>query len=201
MVQSLVRSLCAVLLIAAAPIARADVLTFEDLPAGNAFFLANYHGFQFGTNDIATTAWFHTDDVSPFFGPHSGSTYIATDFSLYTGAPFEATQAISSTTAFVFNGAWFSGAEQIRYELFSGGSLVYTSADSAQLTDTSTFFASGYAGLVDSVVILGTQGSYALDDFTFNAGAAAVPEPSGIALLGIGAFGCLLTARRRRSIA
>lgn len=200
MLKFLARSLCAIALIATVPAVRADVLTFDDLPSGPAFFIANYHGFQFGTNDPQTTAWFHTDEASPFYVPHSGSTYIATDFTLYQVDPFTTTQPISSTTAFVFDGAWFSGGEQVHYELYSGGSLVFTSADSAVLTDVPIFVASGYAGLVDSVVIYGHQGFYVLDDFTYNARATDVPEPSGIALLGIGALACVL-ARRRRTIA
>ena len=165
--------------------AHASVLTFEDVPltTGPHFFLANFHGFKFGTNVLATTAWFYTDEVSAFYTPKSPSHYIATDFSLYTGAQFEATQSITSVTAFIFDGAWFTGQDKIRYQLYKSGLLVHTSTDSHSLTDTTPQFVnSGYTGLVDEVVIFGTQGYYALDDFTYNTG-TGVPEPTSLALV------------------
>ncbi|MEI2677771.1 MAG: PEP-CTERM sorting domain-containing protein [Burkholderiaceae bacterium] len=177
---------------------KASVLTFDDLPPGKNFFVADYHGFKIGNNDIFTTAWFYSDEVSPFFSPSSGTTFIATDLALHTGALFESTQAISSTTDFVFDGASFSGLDAVRYELYNNGSLVFTSADSTALSPVSTFFSSGYGGLVDAVVVRGTQGFYVLDDFTYNS-RQNVPEPAslGLALMG----GALVAAfsRRRRS--
>jgi hypothetical protein len=110
----------AIVLTCAMPLASATVLTFDDLGSGQGFFLSNYQGFMFGTNNIVTTAWFHTDETSTFYAPHSGSVYIATDFQLYSGAAYEATQPISSATPFVFNGAWFSGGETVGYQLYLG---------------------------------------------------------------------------------
>ncbi len=168
--------------------AQASVLDFEDVfPAtGPHFFLADYHGFRFGTNDIATTAWFYTDEVSTFYTPSSPTHFIATDFNLYPSAPtdpIQATQSITSTVAFKFDGAWFTGENAIRYELYSGGVLVHTSADSALLTDTIPLFVgSGYTGLVDEVKVFGRQGFYALDDFTYNT-AVSIPEPTSLALV------------------
>lgn len=199
MIKLSLRSLCAVVLSCAASFAHASVLTFDDLGAGQAFFLSNYNGFMFGTNDIATTAWFHTDEASTFYKPHSGSVYIATDFSLYTAAPFGPTQPISNTTAFVFNGAWFTGGDPIVYQLYAGNTLVYTSGSSAILTNVPQFVASGYSGLVNSVVIVGHQGYYALDDFTYNqTTTAVVPEPGTVALFGAAALAAIVARRRRK---
>lgn len=178
--------------------AQAAVLTFEDMlpvATGPNFFLADYKGFKFGTNSIATTAWFYTDDVTVFYTPKSPTHYIATDFSLYTGAAFEATQSITSSVDFVFDGAWFSGEGQIYYQLYNNGSLVHTSGVSSALSDLLPIFvSSGFAGLVDELVIFGKQGFYALDDFTYN---SRVPEPTSLALVLLaGVLGVGVSRRR-----
>ena len=170
---------CAFALVAAGPAARADVLNFDDL-SGLQFFTADYRGFRFGSNNIDDTPWFHTDQANAPANPRSGATYLATDYQLYSGAAMEATQPISSATPFTFDGAWFSGQDRVRYRLFQGSTLVFTSSDSAPLSAQPQFVASGYTGLVDSVVVLGTQGFYALDDFSYT---PAVPEPQSAALL------------------
>jgi len=177
--------------------AQAAVLTFDDLPAGETFFLSDYQGFRFGTNLMATTAWFHTDQVSAFYTPATPTKYISTDFQLYTGALFEATQGITSAVDFVFDGAFFSGFDRVRYQLFNNGVLVHTSADSALLNNTPTFHASGFSGFVDEVVVLGSQGFYALDNFTFNSG-LNVPEPATYSLV-VAALLAAGVSRRRRA--
>lgn len=174
---------------ALAPVAHAAVLTFDDLSPGTAFFTTDYQGFRFGTNDIATTAWFHTDAVSPFFTPSTPPTFVATDFTLYSGDEFEETQPISRMVDFIFNGAAFSGFDRVRFDLYLDGKLVHTSANSPELGSVPVFVASGYGGLVDAVVVRGTQGFYAMDNFTFN-----VPEPDTYVLVAL----ALLTAGAMR---
>ncbi|EHR72209.1 PEP-CTERM putative exosortase interaction domain-containing protein [Burkholderiales bacterium JOSHI_001] len=186
---------CALALLAAVPAAKADVLSFDDL-SGLQFFTADYRGFRFGSNNIDDTPWFHTDQANLPAGPKSGNTYLATDFRLFGGHAFEAAQAITSAQAFGFDGAWFSGQEAVRYQLFRNGKLVFTSANSAALGPVPQFVASGYTGLVDSVVVLGTQGFYGLDDFTFT---PAVPEPQSAWMLAAGLLGLGAWARRRRA--
>lgn len=179
------------------PAASASVLTFEDLPGlGPSFFLSNHNGFKFGTNSMATTAWFYTSEESTLFGPNSGQKYVATDASLYPDAPGVATQAIENATPFIFNGAWFSGSDSISYQLFSGAARVFQSPVSSLLSSSPTFIASNYYGLVTGIVISGRQGSFAMDDLTYNV--AAIPEPATYALLALGLAGAAAARRHAR---
>ena len=157
---------------------------------------------MFGTNDISTTAWFHTTEVSPFYVPKSGAGYVATDFRLYIGqGDYVPTQPISNTTPFTFDGAYFSGDLPVGYQLYNGSTLVATTGPSAPLTSVPTFIASGYSGLVTSVVVFGDQGFYALDDFTYNTTPTSIPEPQSYTLIlaGLVAVGAV-AVRRRRSV-
>lgn len=194
---SILRKLALSAAAVAAPVAQADVLTFDDLTGVQGFFTTLYKGFQFGTLDIDTGAWFHTRIPSAFYSPKSGNRYVATDYTLYTEADFEATQPISSATDFAFDGAWFSGARQVKFELYLDGKRVHTSDSSVDLGVTPVFVASGYSGAVDAVVVLGTQGYYAMDDFTYHA--APVPEVGTGAMLALGLAGFGLFAARRKS--
>lgn len=178
--------------------AKADVLTFDDL-TGSEFFTSNYNGFQFGTNNIDTTAWFYTGAISPDYKAHSPTQYIGTDSQLYDPSNvYEAAQSIKGATAFIFDGAYFSGFETVGYQLLLNGSLVFTTAPSSELTDTPTFVASGYAGAVDEVIVFGAQGFYGLDDFTYHA-VSGVPEPSTWAMMILGFAGVGFMAYRRRN--
>jgi len=204
MLNYLGKTVLAVAAVCSVGSARAAVLTFDDLPGlGPSFFQSNYNGFKFGTNLLATTAWFYTAEVSTFYSPKSGTKFVATDDSLYDPTNlFEATQSISNTTAFTFDGAWFSGAgltgpgDQVRYELYLGGILQHTSANSSPLAFAPIFVASGYAGFVDSVVIVGRQGFYAMDDFTYNS-RLNVPEPATYGLVAVALLAAGVARRRR----
>lgn len=178
--------------------AAADVLTFEDLGGTLGFFRAPYRGFSFGDNNPQSNPWFYTNEVNPYYKPKSGSKYIGTDYLLYpNNASLTPTQPITRATDFVFDGAWFSGAEFVQYKLYLDGRLVHTSAVSAELTNVPQFVASGYDQAIDSVVVLATQGYYGMDDFTFNS--APVPEVGSGALLagGLLTLGAFLRSRRR----
>ena len=185
----------ALVLFCAASPTKADVLNFDDLN-GFDFFTQDYHGFRFGNNDPQTNTWFYSNLDEPDFPPKSEPVSIATDVNSYSGGLFEPSEAITSMTPFQFTGAWFTGFDQVRFQLYFNGVLVATSATSDTLTRTPFFLTSGYAGPVDALVIEGSQGFYALDDFTFE----PIPEPATVGLLlsGLG-FLVVVRSRQRRS--
>ena len=79
-----------------------------------------------------------------------------------------------------FQGAWFAGYEDVdvTFKLYDHGALVATSS-TLSTSATPTWLASGYAGLVDEVVVSSAdQGAWVMDDLTFS---AAVPEPGSTA--------------------
>ena len=189
--------LCSLFLSWSLPV-QAETISFEDLGPGAQFILSSENGFDFGTNNIFDSAWFYSDQANGVYQSHSGSTFLATDASLYTGQSYEAAQAITRSTPFIFDGAYFSGLTDIGYELYLGSKLVFTSRTSTKLSPSATFIASGYRGAADSVVIMGKQGFFALDDFTYSNVVTPVPEPASWLLLIMG-FGAIGATLRRRS--
>ena len=171
--------------LAVAPLASATVLTFDDL-SGDDFVPASYGGLDWSAGD-----WFAFGDAQPPFSAHSGSMRIASGF-----GDADAATAIGLGDDKTFQGAWFAGYEDVSvsFQLYEHGTLVATSATLAT-SATPTWLASGYAGLVDEVIVSSAdQGGFVLDDFTFS---AAVPEPASTALLACGLVALAAVARRR----
>ena len=99
----------------------------------------------------------------------------------------------------IFDGAYFSGFDDVQFNLYIGATLVGTSSvlslgGIGPSTHGPTFLASGYAGPVDTVGIVGDRSYFVMDNFTFE----QVPEPSTLLLLGIGAIS-LLGYRKAKS--
>ena len=181
-------------LAAAAPLAQAQtstVLNFDDIGAGGAVPL-NYGGL-----DWSAGGWSYYEGDNGPYTPHSGNFRAALAwYEDGQAAAGQASSAVRFGTASVFNGAFFSGLQgaTVSFDLYLGGIKVWTSAV-LDPSATPTFLASGYAGLVDAVVLRGPAlYSATMDDFIFT----AVPEPTGTALLaaGLGVVG--FVARRRR---
>ena len=171
----------------AAPMASATVLTFDDLPDGGV--PANYGGLDWSAGDWSA----FSGEQAPFTA-HSGDSRITTGFD-----DADALATIGLGDGKTFQGAWFSGFEDVSvtFELYEHGVQVATSSTLAT-SATPTWLASGYAGLVDTVVVASAdQGaSWVLDDLTF---AAAVPEPGSTALMAGGLLVLAVVARRRRA--
>lgn len=173
----------------AAP-AAAAVLTFDDLRSYGAV-PAGYGGL-----DWSASSWIAFADPQDPFSPHSGTWRVATAF-----GSSDAASTIRLTAPGVFKGAWFSGYgdANVSFSLYQSGALVARSGGLAP-SAAPAFLASGYAGLVDAVVVSSPlQGFFAMDDFTFSAAPITpVPEPrtSALLLAGLGVIG--LTGRRRR---
>lgn len=169
----------------------AGFVTFDDL-TGDGALISGYGGIDWKDQ------WSHYDDVQEPYNPSSGTQRIY-------NALLQQDAAFSFIGGPVtFNGAHVSGfdAVSVRFDMYLGGVLQASSAVLSP-TSTPTFLSSGYSGLVDEVRVHGTELSgiynyYVLDDVSFDSAVAPVPEPASLAVWGIGAFGAMFTARRRR---
>jgi hypothetical protein len=171
---------------AAAPFASATVLSFDDITA-DGLMAANYGGL-----DWSAGGWFAFSGEQGPLTAHSGSARIASVF----GAT-DADTAIGLGRGETFQGAWFAGYDDVSlsFKLYEQGTLVATSA-TLTTSATPTWLASGYAGLVDEVIVSSAdQDAWVMDDLTFS---AAVPEPGSMALMTGGLLALAATARRRR---
>ena len=138
--------------------AAADVINFDDL-VGQAPVPNGYGTVQ------DWSGWTYYDWAQPPYNPNS--------------PPCRVYNTSNGTFRFgrdvVFDGAFFSGYgsnrgfQPISFQLYSNNALVHTSG-SIDLGDGSgpTWLASGYAGAIDTVVVMGSHGYYVMDDVTFN---------------------------------
>lgn len=173
--------------LAAAPFASATVLTFDDI-TNDDFVAANYGGLDWSHGD-----WFAFSGEQAPFSAHSGDARVTSGF-----GDADAATAIFLGDGRTFQGAWFAGYEDVSvtFQLYDHGQLVATSATLAT-SATPAWLASGYAGLVDEVVVSSAaQGGFVMDDFTF---AASVPEPASTALMAAGLLTLAAAAIRRRA--
>jgi hypothetical protein len=153
--------------------AKAAIVTFDDIPQG--WVPDGYGDINWGG------IWYKDTNFPPAYAPHSppGLVYV---YWPNSAAPFSFPSPVE------FEGAWFSGYWSLYYDLYLDGVNVATS-DTLSLSATPTFLGSGYAGLVDKVVVHGSAQYYVMDDVTY---APDVPEPTTLiiwSLLGALAIG------------
>ena len=177
----------------------ATTLNFEDLNPVPATYdvMPSYGGFTFsnwlyGPDTVYTPASGSIDLFTDYADPNDPGAYVITN-----------NNSISRAADFYFDGAWFSGYSGVTFELWSDGVFLgaFGSLPDAVGVDPygPTFLASGYSGLVDTVVVSGVQGYYSMDDFSFRLPDTGwnIPEPAslGLALLALG----IVTAQARKS--
>jgi len=192
----------AVAVISTAPLANAVVLTFDDL-TGSQFFTSNYQGFQFGDNNINTTDWYWDTSVNPFNLAFSAPTWVGTACAL---PPNSCTvqrdsQPIYNATPFTFTSLALSGDVNLIVKayvgLYSPAAIPAFTIAINDLTAVSKIYNTGNATLINSIVIAGFQGFYALD----NLNVTPIPEPETYALMAFGLLAVVgFAAKRNRKV-
>jgi len=192
------KNILALLLAASFSLANATVVTFDDL--GQGAIPSNYAGFNWDSNAFtyanATYNGNYGNTIS--FPSASNALYNGFGGSLFT---------ISSAQLFDFNGAYFNGwannnsvasftATSLTLSGFNNGFLV--GQIDATISASSFDWVGGNIKGIDTLVISQNNGSghwWLMDNFTVNQ-TANVPEPAGIALLGLG-LACLGFGRKK----
>lgn len=172
-------------LAACLPSAMATVLNFDDIADGT--LPLNYGGL-----DWSTAGWTVFSTPAAPYTPHSGTGRVTTGF-----MADDASSVIRFGKSTSFDGAYFAGlgGALLSFDLLLNGQLVHSSV-TLDPSATPSFLASGYAGLVDTVMVRSANhGEYVMDDFSF---AQAVPEPETYAMLLGGLLVVGSIARRRK---
>lgn len=173
----------------------ASVLTFDDLSTGVNNVADGYGGFDW--NASSGGIYSISKDVLPGtgydYGAVSGNTSV---FNAYGSSGNTIDLAGSGT--FDFNGASFTSAwdpQDISFEGWSNGALLYTSANFAIDTTTPLFISLNWFG-IDRLTINNTGSHWAMDNFTFN---EPVPVPAAIWLFGSALTGLIGIGKRKQA--
>jgi hypothetical protein len=176
----------AALLMGTVGIASATVLTFDELSGSGSLSALNPYR---GIINWEPGVWFYYDSYQPPYFPESPPERTFESTSEYH--PYW-----SFVTPVVYEGSYFSGypTATVQMDLYLGGTLEYSTGTFAP-SSTPTFFATGYSGLVNKVVINTPEPDFwVMDNLTYS----AIPLPPSVLLLGSGLLGLLGLRRFRK---
>lgn len=188
---------CALLLSFFASFSFAGVIHFDDLSGDPEMQIADgYQGFNW--NIIGTVS---SNDY-PVSGFEKGVTSANNAAYNFYGAWSSIDLAVTGT--FDFIGAFFTAGwveQEISFEGWLDGALVYSTADSQVISDASPLWVQLDWTGIDQLFIFTSYadigiGHWVMDDFTATINSASVPEPSGLVLILMGLIGVGLMRRR-----
>jgi hypothetical protein len=152
----------ALLLLPLAPQVSASptVLDFDDIEFGQTQIPMGYRGINWASNMGVYSSY-----VPPWDPPQSPPNRILFNLNNEWDIAESIISFIEAPKIFV--GAYFTGYLDVRFNLYSGDTLVSTSGIGLSNYEP-RFLASDYTGPVDRVGIVGFRGELTMDDFTFD---------------------------------
>jgi len=164
----------------------AAILNFDDLRGGGTK-LDSYNGFSWGN----FYSYFY-DNYN--LGYHNTLSPVSATAFIYNGCGTQSAMSITSTSNFIFNGAyltgwananneWYANAHSVTINGYLSGNKVSTYVANLNL-GRMNYFATGWSTPVDKLVFTsdGNNKWFLMDNFTYNQ--TPVPVPSTALLLG-----------------
>ena len=197
-------AMLAVLALFAGGEATATILTFDDLVGDLSSVPEGYGGFDWNNATKIAVIKKTFKDSGEFLnsGYVHGAVSGANTVFNWNGGRLSYIDWMGVGT-FDFNGAYWASAweaQNLTFKGYKGGQEVYRSGSYAITTQAPLWIELNWAGIDRLEIVNDYSGNgfahWAMDNFTFNQ-AASVPEPTTLALLGIGLAGMGFKRRQR----